>query len=114
MAPLDMLERRAKDAVRSELQAAQARVYREASIVQMAKKSLASQTRLPGETQKGGQKLRPGVYARNTMDGYRRLSPVQEIRTAPGYRAAILKRAIGAVAAAAVIVAAAVFLLRVL
>ena len=115
MTPLDTLGRRTKDAVQNEVRTAQARVFRETSIVQMANRSLASQAKSPGEAPGNARRQRkPGVYTGNTPDGYRRVTPVQEIRTPPGYRAAILRRAVGAAVASVALAAAIVLLIRIL
>ena len=116
MAPLGFLEQRTKDAVKGQVQAAKAQVQRQTSIVRLASAGLRS----PVGKKRGKKPAparpepRPGVYAQTTLDGYLRRSPVQEIRTAPGYRAALVKRAVAAVLAVLALAAVAMVLLRVL
>ena len=115
MAPLGLLEKRARDAVKGRVQAAKAQVQRETSIVRLAGAGLRPLTAKPKKKRVLSRpEPRPGVYARTTLDGYLRRSPVQEIRTAPGYRAALVKRAVLAVLAVLALAAAAGVLLRVL
>lgn len=116
IAPLDTLQRQTRSAVQNQLRAAQAQLLRETSIVRMANTLLASgQKRRAGESEKKtARKLRQGVYAQHTPDGYQRVSPVQPIQTAPGYRAALYKRALGMVLAALAIAAVCWLLVSVL
>ncbi len=115
MAPLEQLERQAKDTVKGQVRAAQAQVQRQTSIVRLAGAGLKPRLgRRAGRRANPRPEPRPGVYAQSTLDGYLRRSPVQEIRTAPGYRATLVKRAVAAVAAVVAVAAAAVVLLQVL
>lgn len=115
MAPLDLLERQARDAVKNQVRTAQSQVRRETSIVRLAQSCLDSRAGQRGQKQGDSRpEPQPGVYVQNTLDGYLRRSPVQEIRTAPGYRAALIKRGVAAVAAVIVIAAVAAVLFRVL
>jgi hypothetical protein len=111
ISPLDVLEQQAKSAVQNQLRTTQAQLLRETSIVGKANRILASGLRSrPEENRKrGGRTLRQGVYSQKAPDGYQRVSPVQELKTPPGYRAAILKRVVGA--AAAILALAAVCIL---
>ena len=113
--PLELLEQRAKDAVKGQLRSAQAKVQRETSIVRLAGACLKAPVNKLGKKKKFFQsEPQPGVYAQSTLDGYLRRSPVQEIRTAPNYRAVLIKRGIAAAVAVVVIAAVAAVLLRVL
>ena len=115
MAPLELLEQQAKNAIKGSVRTAQARVQRETSIVRLAGTCLRPPVGKGRKKQESAQpELRTGVYVQTTLDGYLRRSPVQEIRTAPGYRAALIKRTVAAVVAAIAVVVVAIVLLRVL
>lgn len=103
--PLETVGRQLGSAAGTQVRATQAQVARETSIVRLANARLGAALNGAGnaarsKTAKQGRKS--GVYvqerlARTAPDGYVRLSPVQEIQTAPGYRKRCVKRVIGAV-----------------
>ena len=115
MAPLELLKRQAENAVKGQIRTSEAQIKRETSIVRLAGACLRSRAGQSNQKREADRpEPQPGVYAQSTLDGYLRRSPVQEIRTPPGYRAALIKRAVAIAALVVVAVAVAVVLLRVL
>ena len=114
MAPLDLLEQQVKNAVRGRVHSAQAKVQRETSLVGLSRSYLGSLARKGKKKAASGRQPQPGVYSQKTLDGYLRRSPVQTIRTAPGYRAAMARRVVGAIIVVILLALAAAVLLRVL
>lgn len=103
--PIQTVGRQLGSAARNQIRAAEAQVLRETGIVAQANARLsaalnAASRKKSGSTAPG--KRKSGVYVQERIavtapDGYVRLSPVQEIKTAPEYKQRIIKRVIGAV-----------------
>ena len=70
MAPLEQLERQAKDTVKGQVRAAQAQVQRQTSIVRLAGAGLKPRLgRRAGRRATPRPEPRPGVYAQSTLAG---------------------------------------------
>ena len=110
---LDTIRQQMENAVQTQIDAAQAKVRSQTSITRAAMSGLhtaAERVTGAGRKNSGELRRRRGVYRQKEPDGYRRRSPVQEIQTAPNYRAAVVKRAIAALFGV-LVVAAGVWLL---
>ena len=120
--PLDMVGKQFESAAKNQLRSAQAEVRRETSIVGYANARLGNALhRLDpsGRTARTSRKEenKSGVYVQEhpaivAPDGYVRRSPVQPLRVAPDYRKRLIKRIIGGVVLALLVLGVALLLLK--
>lgn len=117
--PLDAVGKQLESAVKNQARAAQARALRESSIVRQANARLGAALNRAGKPEKRPRRAgqsKSGVYAQQrpaaAPDGYVRRSPVQALRVEPGYRKRLVKRAVGALIGALVVLGVALLLIR--
>ena len=120
--PLDMVGKQFESAAKNQLRSAQAEVRRETSIVGYANARLGNalhRLNPSGRTARTSRKEenKSGVYVQEhpaivAPDGYVRRSPVQPLRVAPDYRKRLIKRIIGGVVLALLVLGVALLLLK--